>query len=253
MASACRPDSVKLEYRFTTGKTLKYKLVAAVEAEWDVAGEGSGSYEATFDVTQRVESSDASGSVLAVELRRTSSDQNNFAPPGDSSFKVRVDRHGAVLGVLEVDGVAASLLSDDQRAVIRGVLPKLPLEGVGLYAEWPALQEFEGPQFERISFTGKLERLDVDEGKEFAGISYTGRGPLIGTADLPQGEAELTGMTSARGEAVLDLEEGILQTATSTSESDFDVTVIPEDTGNSIAGSLRINETIELTRISETE
>jgi hypothetical protein len=253
LAAACRPETVLLEYRFAPGTTVTYELVASVHAEWDVAGEGEGSYRATFDVTQRVESSDEDGSVLAVQLHRTDFEQDNFAPPGDSSFKVRIDEHGAVLQVLEVDGVAASLLTDEQRSVIRGVLPKLPLEPVALYAQWPALQEFEGPQFERISFTGRLERLDVDEKGELANISYTGRGPLIGTADLPEGDAELDGTTSTTGEATLDLDEGVLRAATSTSRSDFDVTVIPEDAATSIEGSLHIEETIDLNRTGEVE
>ena len=251
VSTSCRTDTVDLSYRFPVGSRLTYEVVSQVQAQWNIGTEGSGSYRVTFDVTEEVRSVDEDGAVVSLDLERTSAEEDNFTPPGDSSFTVRVDPHGAVRDVIEVDGVAATLLEPEQRSLIRTYRPLLAVEPVRLYEEWDALQEFEGPEFEEIKVVGRLERLDVDESGEFADVSYTGRGPLIGTRELPEGNAELSGSTSTTGEAIIGLDDGVLREATSTTRYNFDVTVVPEDAGTPLNGTLQINETLELRRVDE--
>ena len=250
---ACRPDTVDLAYSFPEGATLSYELVSTVQANWDINGEGEGSYRVAFDVTEEIESVDDSGAVVSLDLTRTSVEENNFTPPTDTSFTVRVDEHGAVLEVIEVDGIAASLLEPEQRSLILTYRPLVALEPVRLHEEWDALQEFEGAEFEQLNLVGRLEKLDRDEHGDIAALSYTGGGPLIGTRELPEGSAELSGSTTTSGEAVIDLEEGLLRTARSSTDYDYEVNVIPEDTANPISGTLEISQELEFTRVEESD
>jgi len=248
---ACRPDTVELAYRFPTGTTLTYEMVSTVDANWDIGTEGEGSYQVAFDVTEEVQSADDEGAVVKLDLKRTRVEEDNFTPPTDSSFTVRVDEHGAVLEVIEVDGVAASLLEPEQRSLILTYRPLVAVEPVRLHEEWDALQKFEGAEFEQLKLVGKLEKLDRDDQGDYATLSYTGSGPLIGSRELPEGDAELSGSTQTSGEAIVDLENGILRTAQSSTNYDFDVNVIPQDAANPIAGTLEIEQDLKLTKISE--
>lgn len=250
-ATACRPDAVELAYRFPAGSTLAYEMVSTVHANWDIGTEGEGSYRVAFDVTEEVISVDEQGAVVSLDLTRTEVEEDNFTPPADSSFTVRVDQHGAVLEVIEVDGVAANLLEPEQRSLILTYRPLVAVEPVRLHEEWDALQEFEGAEFEQLKLVGRLEKLDRDDQGDFAGLSYTGSGPLIGSRELPEGDAELTGSTSTAGEAIVDLSDGILRTASSSTTYEFDVNVIPEDAANPIAGTLEIEQDLELKKVSE--
>ena len=246
---SCRPDTVDLAYNFPEGSTLSYEMVSEVRATWDIGGEGEGSYRVAFDVTEEIESVDEESAVVSLSLTRTSVEENNFTPPTDSSFTVRVDEHGAVLEVIEVDGIAASLLEPEQRSLILTYRPLVALEPVRLHEEWDALQEFEGAEFEQLKLVGRLEKLDRDDRGDIAALSYKGSGPLIGTRQLPEGDAELSGSTTTSGEAVIDLDEGLLRTARSTTDYSFEVNVIPEDTANPIAGTLDIRQDLELTQV----
>ena len=238
---ACRPDTVDLAYHFPEGERLVYEAVSEVRAHWDIGGEGTGSYRVEFDVTEEIQSVDERGAVVRLDLERTAAEEDNFTPPGDSSFTVRVDPHGAVREVIAVDGVAATLLEAEQRSLIRTYRPLLAVEPVRLYEEWDALQEFEGPEFEEIQVVGRLERLDTDAEGDFAAVDYTGKGPLIGTRELPEGEAELSGSTETDGHAIIGLDDGVLREATSSTTYEFDVTVVPEDAGTPLAGTLNIH------------
>ena len=247
----CRPDTVELAYDFPTGTTLNYQMVSTVDANWDIGSEGEGSYRVVFDVTEEVQEVDDESAVVSLDLTRTEVEEDNFTPPSDSSFTVRVDEHGAVLEVIEVDGVAASLLEPEQRSLILTYRPLVAVEPVRLHEEWDALQEFEGAEFEQLKLVGKLEKLDRDEQGDFAALSYTGSGPLIGSRELPEGNAELSGSTRTVGEAIVDLDDGLLRTARSSTNYDFDVNVIPQDAANPIAGTLEIEQDLELTKVSE--
>jgi hypothetical protein len=52
--TACRTDTVRLEYRFPEEGELTYRLEANADAEWDIGEAGRGSYEVVFRVTETV-------------------------------------------------------------------------------------------------------------------------------------------------------------------------------------------------------
>lgn len=248
---ACRPDTVELAYRFPAGSTLTYEMIATVHANWDIGTEGEGSYRVAFDITEEVVSVNEDGAVVTLDLARTSVEQDNFTPPSDSSFTVRVDEQGAVREVVEVEGVAANLLLPEQKSLVLTYRPLLALQPVSLHEYWPASQAYEGEQFQALEVVGRLEKLDRDDQGDFAGLSYTGSGPLIGSRELPEGNAELSGSTRTEGEAIVDLNDGILRTASSSTSYEFDVNVVPRDATNPISGTLEIEQDLELTKVSE--
>ena len=248
-ATSCRPETVDLAYSFPTGSTLNYELVSTVEANWDIGTEGEGSYRVTFDLTEEVRSVDDEGAVVSLELTRTSVEEDNFTPPTDTSFTVRVDEHGLVLEVIEVEGVAAALLDTEQRSLILTYRPLVALAPVKLHEDWDASQAYAGEEFQSVDLIGKLEKLDRDAEGDFATLSYTGGGPLIGTRELSAGQAELSGSAETSGEAVIDLDDGVLRTASSTTNYEYDVNVVPDDAANPIAGTLEIRQDLQLTKV----
>ena len=257
---SCRPETVALAYKFPEGSSLNYEMVSRVEARWDfgsqegeseeaTASSGEGSYEVVFDVTEEVQSVEEDGAVVALQLQRTSVEDDNLTPPSDSSFTVKVNEFGSVTEVIEVDGVAANLLEPEQKSVIRTYRPLLAVEPVRLYQEWPGSQEFQGPEFEQLTLVGRLEKLDRDDQGDFAELSYSGSGPLIGAFELPEGNAELSGSAETTGEAIIDLDDGLLRTATSTTRYEYEATVVPLAAGTPLTGPLTVEQELELTRM----
>jgi hypothetical protein len=252
LTSACRSDAVDLAYRFPLEESLVYEMVADAEASWDIGGEGSGSYTVTFEVTETIESVDEEGAVVGVTMDPTEvQEEGGFIAPAttERTFKLRVGTHGEVRDVLEVDEIPASELDPDQRLFIGTYRPLLPLDPVGLDDEWPGSQEFQGQEFQRITTLGTLESLNTDEDGDYAELSYSGKGPLVWQTSLPEGQAELTGSARISGGARLDIEEGFLRSATSTTEGDFDVNVVPEEAGSPIAGTLHLKLDLTLENI----
>jgi hypothetical protein len=248
-ATACRSDAVDLTYRFPPEESLVYEMVADAEANWDIAGKGSGSYTVVFEVTETIESVDEAGAVVDVTMKPTDvQEEGGFIAPAtaDRTFKLQVGPHGEVRDVIEVGGIPASALDPDQRLFIGTYRPLLPLDPVSLDDEWPGSQEFQGEEFQRITTLGTLEALNSDEDGDYAELSYSGKGPLVWQTSLPEGQAELTGAARITGSARLDIEDGFLRSAVSSTEGDFDVNVIPEEAGNPIAGTLHLRLDLEL-------
>jgi hypothetical protein len=154
--------------------------------------------------------------------------------------------------VLEVDGVPAGALDNDQIGLIATYRPPLPLEPVPLNGAWNAEQQLELPSvFQQVATIGRLTRLDRDAGGRLAQLSYLGRGPLVRSIALPQGQADLTGSTVIRIDAQLDIDEGSLRQARSTTAGRFDVRVIPPDQRAPIVGSMQLDLEVRLVELTE--
>ncbi|MDQ3954771.1 MAG: hypothetical protein M3285_04385 [Actinomycetota bacterium] len=247
---SCRSDAVTLAYQFPQDSSLTYELVASAKATWNLEGTtGEGSYEVTYRVSEQVQESDGEGAVVAIQLQRTAVEEDNLPAPGDTSFTVRVSSDGSVVEVIEVNGVTAGLLAREQRSIIRTYRPQLALEPVRLYKQWAPEQAFQGSEFEQVKLLGKLAGLDTDEEGDFAELSFSGTGPLLGTAQVAEYSAELDGALDTSIDAVLDLDAGVLRSSSSFTNYDFDVSITPEDASSPIAGTLHIEEKLDLQKI----
>src|SRR5687767_369613 len=239
----CRPDTVALNYRFEPGAEVKYRMEARAVAGWNLRERGRGSYRAIFEVTERVAEDTSNGAVVTVTMDPVSVDEQGLPSPGlePRSFTLRAGPNGEVLEVLEVDGVPAGVLDNDQIGLIATYRPPLPLDPVRLNGTWNAQQQLELPSFfQQVTTIGRLTRLDRDAQGRLARLDYTGSGPLVRSLALPQGEAELEGSTELSIEADLDIDEGVLRRADSSTSGSFDVRVAPPDQRVPVVGSLRL-------------
>ena len=250
---ACKSDSVDLAYRYPSGEALVYEMVADAKANWDIAGEGSGSYTVSFQVTEEIESVEEDGAIVSVTMDPTDVKEKGFIAPAttERNFKLKVGAHGEVVDVIEVDGISAQALDPDQRLFIGTYRPLLPLDPVGLEDEWPGSQEFQGEEFQRITTLGTLESLNRDADGEFADLSFSGKGPLVWNTSLPEGQARLTGSARIGGDARLDIDEGFLRSASSSTDGDFDVSVVPVEAGSPIAGTLHLELDLTLENVAK--
>ena len=250
---SCRPDTVDLNYRFDEGAEFVYRLHADAQASWDIGGSGGGTYAVTFEVRERVESTDPTGAVVSVEMTPREVREEGLPAPGSEprSFEIRVGQDGEVLEVVEVDGVPAASLDTDELAFINTYRPKLPVDRVRIADTWESQQEVRlGSLFQEIVTVGSLEGLDEDAKGAVAEIGYTGDGPLAWSTTLPQGEADLRGTGATTGDAVLDLSGGFLRSAASTTTGTFDVRVAAADGSAPLTGTLELDLRLTLERIS---
>lgn len=248
--TACRSDRVDLAYRFEEGHELRYRLEADAATRWDLGEPGSGSYHAEFEVTETVRSSSGDEAVVAVTVDPVTVEGRGLLPPGAETrtFELRVGARGQLLEVLEVDGAPATGFDPDELAFINTARPKLPVDPVRLRQAWPAEQELRlAATTQELAVDGRLAGLAVEDGRDVARLSFSGAGPLTRTTQVQLGEAELVGSSSTRGEAVLDLDGGYLTRASSRTESDFEVRVLPEDGAAPLSGTLHTDLELRLT------
>lgn len=252
LLSACRADTIALNYRFPAGSEVVYRMEARANADWNLGGRGAGSYEAVFEVTERVTEDEGDGAIVSVSMEPVSVDEQGLPSPGlePRSFTLRAGPNGEVLEVLEVDGVPAGVLDNDQIGLIATYRPPLPLEPVRLNGTWNAQQQLQLPSvFQQVATIGRLTRLDRDSEGRIARLEYTGHGPLVRSLVLPQGQADLEGATELTIDADFDIDEGVLREAESSTSGTFDVRVLPPDQRAPVVGKLRLDLDVVLVRI----
>jgi hypothetical protein len=246
--SGCRTDEVELSYRYETGNSLTYLVNARASASWAIGGRGAGSYETTMEVTETIDSVD-DGAVVSVVMDPIDVKENGLPAPGSEkrTFSLRIGPNGQLLEVLEVDGVPASALDQEQLGLIATYRPPLPLEPVGLGDTWRSEQEVKLPSaFQQVVTIGELEGFSVDDTGEVASISYEGKGPLAWTTSLAQGDAELTGRISSTSSAQVDIGRGYLREASSSMAGDFDVRALPVSGEAPRSGTLHLELQLDL-------
>lgn len=254
LGTSCRSDEIDLSYRLEENTVLTYRLTARAEASWDIGGPGSGSYEVVFDVTEAIRSADASGAIVDVVMTpQEGGIKEDGLPspgPGERAFSLRIGQNGEVLEILEVEGVPAAALDPDELAFIGTYRPPLPLEPIALHDTWRSAQSVTvGDASQTIETIGTLVGLDVKKGSPVGAIEYEGGGALGYTTALPQGEARLEGSADTTSTAEMNIEEGFLEHADSTTRGDFDVTVTTATGSAPIRGNLRLRLELDLERV----
>lgn len=243
-AVACRPHTVDLVYRFEEGQSLTYDLTAEARASWDIGGSGEGSYRISYLVTESVVSAGAEEATIEVVMSPVSVEEEGLPSPGpeDRTFTMRVGQNGRTLEVLRVDGVAAESLDPNDLVFIGLYRPPLPLERVALDDRWATTQDLSvGEVSQEGSSTGRLEALQVAAGSKVAELVYEMAGPIEWSTQLPQGAAELAGSSLTEARTTLDIDNGRLRGAESSTEGEFEVTILPRGGDAPLAGTLRLD------------
>lgn len=245
LLAACRPDTLQLAYRFPEG-TRQYRLEAAIESRWDIGESGSGSCRVVLDVSENVREQDGEGAVVEVEMSPVDVEEDGLGCPRGGGFALRIDSNGRVLEVLEVDGVDAQELAQEEVAFIGTYRPTLPEGPVALGDAWRSAPQPEVGSLAQLATSGKLDALYMDDDGPVAELSYTGSGPLEWQTQLPQGTAGLGGSAATSATAQFDVDRGVLLGATSSLRGDFDVRVLPSSGGGTpLTGTLSLD--LELT------
>ncbi len=253
--SACLSDEIDLAYKYDSPaiKNLTYIMEARAEARWDIGEPGSGSYRVRFEVSERIEPETDGTATVSVTMTPLEVEEDGLLSPGseERSFVLRLGRNGEKLEVLEIDGVPATSLDDDELALIGTYRPPLPLETVGLGDSWDAQQQLDlGSVFQQVATQGVLEGLHRDDrGNRIAELEYSGAGPVSQTLMLPQGAAALSGETDISLDAELDVDDGVLLTASSHTVGSFEARVVPRSEEAPIVGTLQLDLELELRRV----
>lgn len=254
LMTACRTDTVTLEYRYDAAtEQLQYVLTARAQAEWNIGERGRGSYRVRFEVTEDIQPQPGGGAIVNVTMTPLEVEEQGLLPPGaeERRFRLELGPNGEKLDVVEVGGVPATELDDDELALIGTYRPPLPLEPVGLDDTWAAREELKLRSVsQQIATTGVLEELRRnDEGDRVAVLGYNGAGPLTHVLELPQGEATVSGDTSVGIDAEFDIDRGVLLRATSITEGTFEARVIPQGEEVPITGTLDLQLQLDIREV----
>lgn len=253
-ATACRSDTIELGYRYDVEPLrLQYVLTARAEAQWQIGEPGGGSYRVRFRVDEDIQPQEDGGALVDVTMTPLEVEENGLLPPGSEQrrFRLELGANGEKLDVLEVGGIPATQLDDDELALIGTYRPPLPLQPVGLGDTWKASEEVTLQSvFQHLATRGTLEALRRNSaGNRVAVLSYEGAGPLSHVLPLPHGEATLSGDTTVTSDAELDVDRGVLVRATSTTEGVFDARVIPEGEEAPISGTLDLKLELDIREV----
>jgi len=250
--TACRSDRVALKYHYESDH-LQYVLTARAEAEWRIGEPGGGSYRVRFQVDENIQPQPDGGAIVDVTMAPLEVEENGLLPPGSEErrFRLELGPNGEKLDVVEVAGVPATEIDDDELALIGTYRPPLPLEPVGLDDTWAAREEVNLPSVsQQIATTGILEALRRnEEGNRVAVLSYDGSGPLSHVLQLPHGDATVSGDTSVAIDADFDIDRGVLLKATSVTQGTFEARVIPEGEEAPITGTLDLRLELDIQEV----
>jgi hypothetical protein len=254
LAASCRAETVDLRYQYDgAAEHIEYVLTAQASAHWQIGEPGDGSYRVRFQVDETIRPEPDGGAVVDVTMTPLEVEENGLLPPGSEQrrFRLELGPNGEKLDVLQIGGIPALDLDDDELALIGTYRPPLPLDPVGLGDTWDANQQLSLESvFQQIATTGVLEGLQRNgAGNRVALLSYTGAGPLEQTLALPHGNARLTGETSVEIDADLDIDRGVLLRATSTTVGTFDARVIPEGEEAPIVGTLQLELHLDIREV----
>lgn len=243
--AGCRPDTVDLVYRFPEG-SRQYRLEASIESRWDIGESGAGSCHVVLDVSENVRERDGDTAVVEVAMSPVDVDEDGLGCPRGGGFALEIDSNGRVLDVLEVDGVDATDLAQEEEAFIGTYRPTLPGTPVALGDVWESQPQAEVGSIAQLATRGELEALYMDDDGPVAELSYGGTGPLGWQTELPQGSAGLAGSAETESTATFDIERGVLLEASSHLSGNFDVRVLPSSGGRTpVTGTLSLD--LELT------
>ena len=244
--AACRPDTVDLAYRFAEGQR-QYRLTADIESRWDIGDSGGGACHVELDVVENVREENGGTAVLEVTMEPVEVEEDGLACPRGGGFTLEIDRSGRVSAVLEVDGVDAAEIAEEESAFIGTYRPTLPGEPVGLGDVWESQPQRAVGSLAQLATQGELDALYRDDDGPVAELSYRGAGPLQWVTELPQGTAGLGGSAEIRSTAKFDIDRGVLVSASSVLRGDFDVRVQPSSGGSTpLTGTLSLELELEV-------
>lgn len=249
LSAGCAPGTVEISFAPEDGAVYSYQI--EVESSTTTLVEGEDPRESTNSFTlaarHEVESTDRDGSEVRVTLRPRGGEPRDLL--------VRLDRAAQLTEVVQVEGLPAEVLGELGLSEIFpaavGAPPKGPLRpGATWQVDDPV--QITGSPRARLVGTGRLEALDVIDGREVAVVRSSYRLPVSRTSEGASSSQTLEGAQTTSSRTTYDLADGSVLSAEAESLGRFALELRPpgSEMGPALSGSLEVRVRSVTKRVS---
>ena len=200
--AGCAPGTVEIAFSPEEGTVYRYAIDVESTTLTNVEGEEERRSANTFTLAAKheVQSTDADGSEVKVTLRATGSEPRELL--------VRLDRAAQLTEVIQVEGLPAEVLGELGLSEIFPAAVGAPPEGPlrpGMTWEVNDPVQITGSPRAQLSGLGRLDALDVIDGKEVAIVRSSYRLPVSRTSQGANSSQTLEGHQTTRSRTMYDL------------------------------------------------
>lgn len=246
---ACAPGTVEISFAPQQGATYGYEIEVESSTTTVVEGEEPTHSSNSFTLAARheVEKTDSDGTRVRVRLRSGDNEPRQLL--------VRLDRAAQLTEVIQVEGLPAEVLGELGLSEIFPAAVGAPPEGpLRPGATWDVDDpvQIPGSPRARLVGTGRLEALDVIDGREVAIVRSSYRLPISRTSDGSTSSQTLEGTHAARSRTTYDISDGSVVAAEAESVGRFALELRPpgSDFGPELSGSLEVRVRSVTRRVS---
>ena len=243
---ACSPGTVRISYRPAVGEVVTYRTSVRAVTVTRIGDEAARRREASSTLTarHRVLSSGAEGAEVEVRLS-----QEGVAP---STFLVRFDRAGQLVGVERIEGLPADALGDlGLSEILPASAAAPPRRALAPGETWEIDEPVALPSASsaaRVTGRGRLVALGVDGGRRVARVDSRYRLPVRQTAGDTGGRLALEGSLDTAAVVSYDLDDDQVHAVESRSTGRYAVTLLPPAgvagvAGVAVPGTLEVDVT----------
>lgn len=246
---ACASGTVEIAFTPEEGATYGYDIKVESSTATVVEGqertESSNSF--TLDARHEVEKTDADGSRVRVRLRSGDNEPRQLL--------VRLDRAAQLTEVIQVEGLPAEVLGELGLSEIFPAAVGAPPQGAlrpGASWEVDDPVQIPGSPRARLVGTGRLEALDVIDGREVAIVRSSYRLPISRTSDGSTSSQTIEGTQTTRSRTTYDVADGSVVAAEAESVGRFKIELRPPGTGlgPALSGTLEVRVRSVTRRVS---
>ena len=237
--TACAPGTVRIAFTPEEGATYRYVIEVESSTTTKVSGQEDRTSSNTFTLQAEhtVQSTDDESSEVRVTLRAAGGDPRELL--------VRLDRAAQLTEVVQVEGLPAEVLGELGLSEIFPAAAGAPPEGpLRPGATWEVDDPVQIPGSPRaqLAGVGRLEALDVIDGREVAVVRSSYRLPVSRTSEGANSSQTLEGQQTTRSRTTYDLADGSVLDAEAESLGRFALELRPPgtDLGPGLAGSLEV-------------
>ena len=221
---ACRPDTVRVAFQPPVGARFRYQVDVEKVRTIRLGSEAPQRTvdNARIEADETVLASGSEGIRVRVELRRGGSVPRTFV--------VLFDRAAQLTAVESIEGLPASILEPFGLSEIfpaaAGAPPARPLAAGERWSIDDRLR-LAGAGDARLSGSGRLVSFGVANGRKVASIRSTTRLPVTTESALQGGRLSLQGTELTVSSATRELEDGAVETASSSTSGSYQVVLSP--------------------------
>lgn len=226
LLGACRSDTVAIEYRPRAGAEHRYRITVEADTVTTIEGRQPRKTSSSFVLraSHRVVAANDFGATVAVSLRAEGEDSQQLL--------VRLDRAGQLAEVESVEGVASSRLGQVGLAeIFPASAGAPPAQRLSPGERWTVDEpvRLPGARLARLRGTGRLASLGVVRGRHVATVDSELRLPVRGFSSgaAQGGTALLEGTQSTSSRTTYALDDGVVESSTSTTRSRLTIELDP--------------------------